>query len=644
MSAMETNFSDINTGGVISAQQDASINITFCSFTNNQAIQGGVVYAEQNVFVTISGSNFVGNYASQGGVLVLKSACSLVVSECNFTANHASKGGIVYAEQSVTITVTDSRFDSNRADQRGGVVCARESVTITVTGSRFDGNRADSSGGGVLYAERGVTVTVADSRFDGNRANDGGIGCARDYVGLTFIVSTVMNSKASQGGVVFAEKNVIVNVTDSSFVHNLAAKKGGVISIDRGGLVSACNSSFSSNNASSFGGILFAEEGVSLTLKDSHFVGNSAQRGGVLYALQDINVSVANCKFFGNTAFIGGVFYLWEQCKMSVSQTICERNQAFQHAAVVLCDESLVFLEGGTFKKNMGTAMVLQNYDPKSLFSSFSNCLFEDNFQSESVFGDDLFSSVPTRLHNININKTRVFFVQTRSMVSTEDTSVSLLNIIVKSGLMGTVAEFRNLLWDPVSSNKSIIHLKCPQSRHPAVETGNWSDSGAGLKLTCNRCPLNYYLTIGDTSIMILMTKHDFGRKDMMCEARKSSSMKQNSLYSFCKSVVNVKCLLCPFGANCVSGVSALPNYWGFKQHDGQISMKRCLSDYCCQKSPCSGIDATDKEHFVVNAKGTFQKLFCLLSASPTLAEILGFTGFMLSGYCAWPSLLLSFI
>ena len=44
-------------------------------------------------------------------------------------------------------------------------------------------------------------------------------------------------------------------------------------------------------------------------------------------------------------------------------------------------------------------------------------------------------------------------------------------------------------------------------------------------------------------------------------------------------------CVQCPVGANCEEENPApLPNYWGYKQKDGNITMMRCPEEYCCSK------------------------------------------------------------
>ena len=55
----------------------------------------------------------------------------------------------------------------------------------------------------------------------------------------------------------------------------------------------------------------------------------------------------------------------------------------------------------------------------------------------------------------------------------------------------------------------------------------------------------------------------------------------------------NPICKPCPVGANCNSKIKALPNYWGIKIADDDITMVRCPEGYCCQDDEsCQGIDS----------------------------------------------------
>ena len=52
-------------------------------------------------------------------------------------------------------------------------------------------------------------------------------------------------------------------------------------------------------------------------------------------------------------------------------------------------------------------------------------------------------------------------------------------------------------------------------------------------------------------------------------------------------------CKLCPVGANCSSQIKALPNYWGLRNEEDDVTMVRCPDGYCCQTvDSCDGIES----------------------------------------------------
>ena len=54
----------------------------------------------------------------------------------------------------------------------------------------------------------------------------------------------------------------------------------------------------------------------------------------------------------------------------------------------------------------------------------------------------------------------------------------------------------------------------------------------------------------------------------------------------------NVKCMQCPRGGNCVSGiVRARPNFWGYKRN-ASITFAQCPPGYCCNSKDCVSYDS----------------------------------------------------
>ena len=53
-------------------------------------------------------------------------------------------------------------------------------------------------------------------------------------------------------------------------------------------------------------------------------------------------------------------------------------------------------------------------------------------------------------------------------------------------------------------------------------------------------------------------------------------------------------CLLCPVGASCTkNSIKPLPDYWGFRHANGEVTMMRCPKDYCCRgRDTCKNVSS----------------------------------------------------
>ena len=69
--------------------------------------------------------------------------------------------------------------------------------------------------------------------------------------------------------------------------------------------------------------------------------------------------------------------------------------------------------------------------------------------------------------------------------------------------------------------------------------------------------------------------------------------MNRSDIFPLSISIQNPSCQKCPREAVCGSStVDGIPNYWGYKDSIGYITMIRCPDQYCCQRSDyCKGIN-----------------------------------------------------
>ena len=104
------------------------------------------------------------------------------------------------------------------------------------------------------------------------------------------------------------------------------------------------------------------------------------------------------------------------------------------------------------------------------------------------------------------------------------------------------------------------LSLFCPQSLQPKLMIKVYTTS-----ISCEiSCPEGYTFQAGNTTFHMNITTTRESNKDASILERKTV------------------CFPCPVGAVCNGTVKALPNYWGYRDQVGQVTMIRCPDGYCC--------------------------------------------------------------
>jgi predicted outer membrane repeat protein len=222
-------------GGVLSlAKCNASIANT--GFSNNSATgNGGVIYAEEKASLHVQNGTFINNSARDGGVMsiisnenmVLNTESEIVIYSSNFSGNIASNDGAVIASDGDDLAFVESIFNDNRADNNGGVAHVRNNCTTEFTSCFFTNNRVGDSGG-AIYGRDYSTITVTNTTFNNCRADDSGGGVYIQENGIASIYnSTFTNNSADYGGAVLAWRSSDVNIDSTTFQNNSADTDGG---------------------------------------------------------------------------------------------------------------------------------------------------------------------------------------------------------------------------------------------------------------------------------------------------------------------------------------------------------------------------------------------------------------------------------
>ena len=156
--------------GAVNFVNTTNVTVSFCSFTNNSAINGGAICATGPGNMTVESSSFVGNKALVGGGAIygtynlLQPSQQISLYHSAFVWNKAGEGGAVLVD-GIALTVTESKFIENKAK----IFKAREVEVFNDTGGH-------AMGGAILTTHN--FFSSLNSQYISNSAEDKGIGGA----------------------------------------------------------------------------------------------------------------------------------------------------------------------------------------------------------------------------------------------------------------------------------------------------------------------------------------------------------------------------------------------------------------------------------------------------------------------------------
>ncbi|MBO9202824.1 MULTISPECIES: MBG domain-containing protein [Niastella] len=192
-------------GGALANDHKASPYVTGCSFTGNISNNaGGAIFSQDpDSGPTFDNCSFTGNKATTsssstyGGAMFNRNAATVNITNCTFTGNQANStgftyGGVIYSIGSSTTNITKSIFTTNQATGGGGAIAIDGNSITNISYSSFDGNISRNlagdvgSGGALQTMTGGGTFNINNSVLVNNSAagtNDDGGGAIMAYSG-----------------------------------------------------------------------------------------------------------------------------------------------------------------------------------------------------------------------------------------------------------------------------------------------------------------------------------------------------------------------------------------------------------------------------------------------------------------------------
>jgi predicted outer membrane repeat protein len=268
-------FPDNAGGGINVIAPNATLTVTDCTFTANQALAGG------------------------GAIYVTDASSTLIATDCEFTDNMSvgSANGVGGAINSMaaTTTISNSTFSGNSAGFGGAISTQSENQgdlsTLILNNDTFANNTAADNGGAIDSAY-GNVVLATDTFFTNNSAGSNGgavylfeaFGNYTSGEGFTNCVFT-QNSSATSFAAALGVTSATPTILNCTFTDNTSATGGAAIEADTDSVLVIDNS------------IVYGDTpGEILADVSSTFVSFSDVQGGVSGSEGDLN---ANPMFVG---------------------------------------------------------------------------------------------------------------------------------------------------------------------------------------------------------------------------------------------------------------------------------------------------------------------------------------------------------
>lgn len=308
-----------------------------------------------NSDLTISNSKFINNkYVKStvaGGAITTNKKDS-TISNTLFQGNKSLKNGGAILHKGPLLILTGGSFEDNEATEMGGAICANSYAKLDIDGTSFKNNTSATKDGGAIAINNSSTSVIKNASFDGNKAlgTDAAGGAIALIKGTLSIDNTnFTNNQSNYGGAVYqyTNKNVAMDIKNSTFDSNIAKNGGGALGIFKEAKISG--SKFINNKAETEdGGAIFLGAESVTNIDNTIFNGNTAATDGGTITTRDYNANnsaakldIVNSTFTSNTATTNGgainnYFYISAENGefVTIKETTFDGNSAKNGGAV----------------------------------------------------------------------------------------------------------------------------------------------------------------------------------------------------------------------------------------------------------------------------------------------------------------------
>jgi predicted outer membrane repeat protein len=392
-------------------------------FQNGNASSGGGIYASYASFVDLTSCSFVNNNASQSGGAIGSGGFqggsnTLLMNNCSVLGNSAGVGG------GIMLSLTDIDGANNvltdNIAKTGGAMAVLSEGSVMINNWSFINNTVVKNEvavqGGTLYITKGV-VTIRDSQLVSNEqatlALNGGLIYVENADTTLAIVNSLLEfGQAYSGGLIYSANadisitnstlhrgfsydfgagvfavNTLLDISDSYFYDNFAFYDGGGIYMKDGGQLTVRDSFFDLNSVQDRGGAIFLSPGAAVqgAVSATNFTRNkNVGFGSTMYVGRKNTVQLTGCIVSGNggTGTEGGALCVVDAA-VNIEDTLFEFNAATKGAAIQLSRSANVAMARTTIRNNSASTQGGALHASVRAVATFTDSIVEANDAGE---------------------------------------------------------------------------------------------------------------------------------------------------------------------------------------------------------------------------------------------------------------------
>ena len=371
-------------GGICAVGKKSDVTLDGVTVTGNKAIYsdssnngvGGGINAQGGKLTVTDSSTISNNNArGNGGGIASEEGNVLNVSDSTVQGNTGNNGGgIHFGERNektapTTATITDTKIlDNESIGSQGGGVCVATKSTAILKDCTVAGNKTTSMGGGIFGTL--ASITLDNVQVENNKATSAsGMGGGVFLQGLAVPGSLTLqngsvirnNTASSMGGGLFLYGNVGLKSENSEISGNKALYGAGIAASQylanfASPKLELVDTKVNNNGDAStvMGGGIYAASGVTVTSKNTKFLGNTANTAGGILLWLNSSADLDNSEVSGNkaTGNGGGVYVYDATCSLTASNGTVFRENSASNGGGIFSFGGTVTAEDSTFEKN----------------------------------------------------------------------------------------------------------------------------------------------------------------------------------------------------------------------------------------------------------------------------------------------------